>query len=957
MGVFSGVGKPKSVAMSPSSGPGVFGSLGGVKPGKKPDLSTVEGLSYFAQQQEGYIPREVANIIKPEASFWGRVASGVKKSLMGVIRVINVGANISAGILDPNKTVIEAVKEDIMPSDILWKDIKPETKVGKVGKFALDLATDVLLDPTTYVTFGMGASMFGARAARKLGGKALKEAGETFLQKGIRQGLKGGLSEDFVKKAMISMIDNNPTLAKKFIDQGGIKFFGKTLLSGERITVTIKSLPGMKPIEKATQPIRNTLGALFNKNVDPAVGKLPKELVELSNKFSGLSKVKSTQAVNKVMDIARANKLTYAEAEIVSNAIDTGVRNLADPRLDNVMIEMKRILGIARKAERERGILKKTLDNYVPHQLVDEPTKIPLKPPGLKSATIGSSRHRTIEGTIENINADFGKQFFDPNIVKTTAVRAVSSARATTSYDFSREVIKGFGALAKEAPSNFIEVAPKLYKGYKFHPAVARYIEQFQSGIISDVATNKMFRAFDKLQGLWKASVTSIFPQFHGRNAISNVFLNYLDIGLNAIHPARHYISGLLLEKNRQATKLTRLAMGTGDVAKTASDDLVKLLGQNILTDRYGYKWTFGELQRLIKNNRVAFGAEFTGFMDIGEDIAEKLTKTGLKGKKLTAIGKKALPVSQEFLPFKIGRRVGQWIEEEARLVNFVSNLRKTGDPLLAAKRTKQFLFDYQNLSKFEKNVMKRVFPFYTFTRKNLELQARSLVNVPGRVASETKVLTTLSDVISGGQKLTKEEESALPDWIKQGISALAEKKGKTLTILGSLQTPFEQPFQALQANQLLGSLSPILRVPLEQASGYNFFYGKPLSEVTNAAAFKDAPEAIKKFIAFQEVSFKDKDGKQQTWYTSLNPERMHLLLNLPPTSRILSTLKQVQTQDVSQGYKILQQTVGIRPYSFDLEKEERKRETEMRKEIEDLLDQAGVVYKFDIIGIPEEKE
>jgi len=52
-----------------------------------------------------------------------------------------------------------------------------------------------------------------------------------------------------------------------------------------------------------------------------------------------------------------------------------------------------------------------------------------------------------------------------------------------------------------------------------------------------------------------------------------------------------------------------------------------------------------------------------------------------------------------------------------------------------------------------------------------------------------------------------------------------------------------------------------ILRVPIEQASGYNFFYGKPLSEVDNAAAFRYAPEAIKKFIGFQEITGTRKDG------------------------------------------------------------------------------------------------
>jgi len=83
----------------------------------------------------------------------------------------------------------------------------------------------------------------------------------------------------------------------------------------------------------------------------------------------------------------------------------------------------------------------------------------------------------------------------------------------------------------------------------------------------------------------------------------------------------------------------------------------------------------------------------------------------------------------------------------------------------------------------------------------------------------------------------------------------------------------------------------------------------------------------------------------------------MNLLSNLPPTSRVLSTLKQVTNQDVAKEYRLLQFLFGIRPYTFDLEREERNREAENRKKLEDLLNKAGVIYKFEITGIPKEKK
>jgi len=916
------------------------------------DLSTSQGLFELAQQQGGTIAAEAAEIIKPETTFWGKVGNTFGSALQKTIRVLNVGANVSAGIIDPDKTVGEAVKEGLMPSDVLFGDMKADTTLGKIGLFTGKLAIDVLLDPLTYITFGAGSSIFGARAATKLGEKTLTKSGQKFLGEAIQKGLKGGLSDDFVKISMQRMINTNPALAKKFIDQGGIKFFGKSLLSGQRISTAIKTIPGAKKIDRATRPIRNTIGSLFNKDIDAQFGKLPNELTDMANKFQDLGRVKSAQAVDKVMDVVKANKMTYQEVDIVNSAIETGSK-LADPRLDNLRLQFSKMLGVARKQEQRRGLLKGTIENYVPHQLVDEPAKvIPFKP-GITRTTLKSSKHRTIEGAIENINADFGKEFFDPNIVKTTARRLVASERATTASDFFKEAIQKFGALADEAPTNYVETGVKELSNYKFHPAIANYLGRWEKSMISDQATNKLLRSFDKLQNLWKASVTSTFPQFHGRNAISNVFLNYLDIGTNSLNPARHGMAGTLLRLNRQADNLTRQTYGIGKKSIKAKEELASLLNKSILTDRIGNKWSFGELRNLIKNNRVAFGSEFVGFMDIGEEVSEKLAQTTLKTRGKDII-KKIIPTSQKFIPFKAGRKVGQYIEEEARLVNFLSNLKNTGDPLLAAKRTKQFLFDYQALSPFEKTFLRRLIPFYTFTRKNLELQARVLATTPGRTATEVKAITTLEGIISGNQKITKEESKALPNWIKQGIGILAEKNRQTLTILGSLQTPFEQPFQALQTNQLLGSISPIIKVPIEQATGYSLFYDKQLSEVDNAAGFKNAPQAIKNFIGFQEVEWTRADGTKANWYTSLNPKRMHLLTNLPPTSRVLSALKQVQNQDLDKGYKTIQQLIGVRPYTFNLEREQRKRETENRRKLEDLLQKAGVVYKFQRVGISQ---
>lgn len=942
---------------SPSSSGVLFPAI----PSVKPDLSTSAGLFTLAQDRGGTVARAAQEIVSPEKSFLGTIASIGKQTLQKTIRVLQMPSNIVAGAIDPELTIREAINQNIAPSDVLIGDLTPETKLGKVASFTGKLAIDVLTDPLTYVTFGAGSSLFGVRGAQKIGGKALTKTGSDFLKKGIEQGLRGGLSEDFVQKSFLSMTEKSPELAEKFFDAGGVKVFGKTILSGQRIRTAIEAIPLMKAVDRTTTPIRNAFGALFSQDIDTTFGKIPEEFVALRRTYTSLGRTKSKEALQQVLDIASANKLTWQEAELVTSAIETG-STMADSRLQHVANSFTNVLGRVRKEEQARGLLKSEIQNYVPHVLVDEPVKqIPFRPPQVRT-TVPFAKHRTIEGVIENINADFESVFFDPNIVKSTAKRVLASSRATIAYDFFRDVASKFGAKIDEAPKNYIAASAKELEDFVFHPAIAKQLDRFQTSFISDEATNAALRVFDRVQNFWKASVTSIFPAFHGRNAISNVFLNYLDIGAQSLNPRTHALAGELIAKNATVDSLLRKTYTAGEVGETARQQLQKELSSEIFKDRYGHSYTFGELRQLIKVNGVAFTNDVFGLMDLDTTISRQLEQIALKPKERLARGvRTVLPISQEFAGFKLGRTIGTAVEEQARLVNFLSHLKKTGDPLHAATRTKQFLFDYQDLAPMEKAVLRRLIPFYTFTRKNLELQAKTLLTAPGRAAAEVRAVTTLGELFFGQGKISDEERASLPDWIKQGIGFVADRKGETVTIFSSLQTPFEQPFTALQPRALLSSFSPFLRVPIEQAAGYEFFRGKPLSDVDNAAAFQPiinsglpGAEALRQFLGYQEIRGNRKDGTPFVRYVSLHPERMHLLTNLPPTSRVLSALRQATSTDVDQGYRILQQLVGIRPFAFDLDFETRKRENERRKQLEDLLTKAGITYRFQRTFIPK---
>lgn len=562
---------------------------------------------------------------------------------------------------------------------------------------------------------------------------------------------------------------------------------------------------------------------------------------------------------------------------------------------------------------------------------------------------------------------------FEDNFVIANAIRADENAKVGAGTRFIRDITESMGRVASEAPTGWrpinmtnvsaqaeklLGISAKAGEEVYFHPMIAQELEKGVKAVITDDASKDFFKAYDKIQNLWKAGVTSIFPAFHGRNALSNVFQNFLDIGLHAINPATHGSASQMIFYDRQLNALEKVVYG-GKGGEEALAHLNELLGKKMFTDKAGYDWTVGEIRQVLKDRGIAFKGG-TGQIDVFDaksvdSFTQELFGTAGTGDKLKKLAKQALPTSQDFKPFEVGRNIGSMVEDQAKLVNFMTNLKATGDVEHAAARTSMFLFDYQNLTKFEKTFLKRIIPFYTFTRKNLELQAKTLMTTPGRIAAEIKGLQNIGEAMSGGN-LTDEEKSKLPNWLQSGIGILKSRKGSTLEMFSSLGTPIEQPFAAFQPNQFLGSVSPLLRVPIEAATGYSWFQGKALSDATNAAAYKNAPKVLKDAIGYTELTGKRKDGTEFKWSVALRPTMMNTINNLPLFGRVLSSLKQMEDVDVSSQGKILQQLVGVKAYAINLDDEANKQEIALQKQLKDLLTKAGVTAQFTRTYIPKPK-
>jgi hypothetical protein len=313
--------------------------------------------------------------------------------------------------------------------------------------------------------------------------------------------------------------------------------------------------------------------------------------------------------------------------------------------------------------------------------------------------------------------------------------------------------------------------------------------------------------------------------------------------------------------------------------------------------------------------------------------------------------------LGQNSVHFKAARAVGQYIEHQQKAGAYLASLAQGKSTQEALNLAEKAGFDYRALTRFESQILRRIIPFYSFTRKNIELQLKTLGENPQRINNIINLLENAQG------DLTEKEREQLPDYAKEQFVV---KTGETKPGIPEVAVGFGTPVEAfatlfgvsdMDKSALSDSirktgamLNPVIKVPLERAFNKDFFRDRPLNEVIEATEYQKAPKWVKDFLEVKEVTTKDKYGKPKTKYNA-NPLRLQLLRNLP-SARGATYLNAIFS-DSSDTSKILSATTGIKPRPIDLETVQYFRERDQQRALEDLLIQAGVLKRFENTYVP----
>lgn len=394
---------------------------------------------------------------------------------------------------------------------------------------------------------------------------------------------------------------------------------------------------------------------------------------------------------------------------------------------------------------------------------------------------------------LKSLSGQTIEQFFLTDPAYAIAVRGTRSAKAVTSAGFLDDVANMFGKLKKGSPHDYIElpehvmqIAPNL-KGKVFPPDVAKEIgrvteyyldPRYRPDIFGDLAKH-----FDGLQNLWKRWQLVVFPKYHFRNAAGNLFNNYL--------------AGVSLESYPKAAALQmyhkyRRTPYMGDLTRRRIRELGISLddAENIIN----------KAERLGVYERGQYAA------DIDTSIRQQLRAGGVTGR---------------------GMRVGRTIENNARLAHFIDRLARGKSSEEAALSVKKYLFDYGDLTAFERNVMKRIAPFYTWTRKNIPLQMEALWQQPEKMMPLAAPLRNRDPLNLLRLKYTSPNlYQRLPIELRKTVDEI------TYVPLEGLLPASDLAKIARPQDILWELLSPFAKEPIEQMANYDIYAGRKIEGI-----------------------------------------------------------------------------------------------------------------------------
>jgi hypothetical protein len=346
--------------------------------------------------------------------------------------------------------------------------------------------------------------------------------------------------------------------------------------------------------------------------------------------------------------------------------------------------------------------------------------------------------------------------------------------------------------------------------------------------ISSPKVENKLLKFYDKVISGFKGKWTIPWPSFHMRNLTAAV--------IQEMTEGRIPVDALIRGKMNAARYLYDPVKNAGALKHIDEILSLEVLGKNWFNsdiETTGFTKVRDTLPSLKKLGEAAY-SKFTGraVERYGTDTPTLLQKLKANFDPLAARGVK------DDIPANIVQDVGENLYSNVEFLaraGYYDELRRAGmSPSEAVAAVNRTHFNYANLNEFERGVMRRVFPFYSWTRKSLPYTMSKLLESPGGPTAQ------LFRAVNRGED---PEGVYTPKWMQEQVAAPMSGTPDAMTFMRSFGLPIEDynrfvmgeaglPNIRRTTEKFMADMAPPITMPLEHVFQKQLFSGRELKNL-----------------------------------------------------------------------------------------------------------------------------
>lgn len=271
----------------------------------------------------------------------------------------------------------------------------------------------------------------------------------------------------------------------------------------------------------------------------------------------------------------------------------------------------------------------------------------------------------------------------------------------------------------------------------------------------------------------------------------------------------------------------------------------------------------YKDANRLVDNKYIVdlFSKKVAGNLTAVEEadlkMINKFMQGGFlgKGKEIQDLAEVVDKASKNINKTQLGKLVDKIFTGNMNLNEWVDNRNRMALMLFADKNpkylskigasdsidaVKKVLFDPNNLSPFEKNTLKRIVPFYTFTKQNLMFHADNIMKNTSRYKRLVKTFDETYDALPEDSYRTYQKENMQ---IPLGL----DDEGNLTTLKSNLPVSDLGEYLSNPLQRLVSSTSPLIKAPFEAVTGVDTFTGQEL--------YKPGPSQLASWLGIDAIT------------------------------------------------------------------------------------------------------